>query len=520
VQRRRRPLNDKPYTVYTVEGLRKRRRRRVLLWSLIGVVVLILAIGGGSYLWLYNRLDAAGTTDSSLISAVSETLPGAVDPPDATDILVLGSDKRANNAEGVESRSDTIMLVHVDPDSNYLSILSLPRDLRVDIPGHGMGKLNAAYTLGGPTLTMQTVEQLTQVNIEQYLQIDFKAFQDITNALGGVYVDVDRRYYRNDADQKYEPIKLSPGYQLLNGGDALDYVRFRHDLNLDFGRMERQQRFLVAAREQISGWNLAVKLPGLINALVSNVETTIKPIPLQKLALWAIRLDGSRIRQISVIGDTPTIDGESFVVAADGAVEDAVSKLITPPVASGSTGSAVSAGGSTTSEASTTTTTEDSSPFITDPTKIENAHLWSLLAASTSFPVMAPGYLPDGYQYVDRRPHDGETYNIVPGDSKKPGLKMVYQFTNSVGTVTDWYLGIMETSWLDAPAASKGAEVKYNGTTFTIVGTNQKVDRIWWKQNNTLYWVSNTLTFELSKKELLKVAESMIAIPKSQSSGQ
>jgi LCP family protein required for cell wall assembly len=325
VQRRRRPLNDKPYTVYTVEGLRKRRRRRVLLWSLIGVVVLILAIGGGSYLWLYNRLDAAGTTDSSLISAVSETLPGAVDPPDATDILVLGSDKRANNAEGVESRSDTIMLVHVDPDSNYLSILSLPRDLRVDIPGHGMGKLNAAYTLGGPTLTMQTVEQLTQVNIEQYLQIDFKAFQDITNALGGVYVDVDRRYYRNDADQKYEPIKLSPGYQLLNGGDALDYVRFRHDLNLDFGRMERQQRFLVAAREQISGWNLAVKLPGLINALVSNVETTIKPMPLQKLALWAIRLDGSRIRQISVIGDTPTIDGESFVVAADGAVEDAVS---------------------------------------------------------------------------------------------------------------------------------------------------------------------------------------------------
>jgi len=97
---------------------------------------------------------------------------------------------------------------------------------------------------------------------------------------------------------------------------------------------------------------------------------------------------------------------------------------------------------------------------------------------------------------------------------------MVYRLTNSVGTVTDLYMGIMETSWVDAPAAGKGTEVKYNGTTFTIVGTNQKVERIWWKQSNTLYWVSNTLTFDLTKKQLLKVAESMIAIPKSQSSGQ
>jgi LCP family protein required for cell wall assembly len=519
VQQRRRPLNDKPYTVYTVDGLRKRKRRRALLWSLVGVVVLILAIGGGSYLWFYNVLSGTRTDDSGIKIAVSETLPGSVDPPDATDILVLGSDKRASNAEGVESRSDTIMIVHVDPKNNYLSLLSLPRDLRVDIPGYGTDKLNAAYTFGGPELTMQTVEKLTNVNIEQYLQIDFQAFQDITNALGGVYVDVDRRYYRNDADQKYEAIKISPGYQLLNGSDALDYVRFRHDLNLDFGRMARQQRFLAAAREQISGLNLILKLPGLISALASNVDTTISPMQLQKLALWAIRLDGSRIRQISVIGDTPTINGESFVVAADGAVDEAVNKLLTPPAASGSENASGSTGSAATSEA-TTTTTEDSTPFITDPTKIENAHLWSLLAASSPFPVMAPGYLPQGYQYVDRRPAEGETYNIVPGDSNKPGLKMVYRFTNSVGTVTDWYLGIMETSWLDAPAASKGTEVKYNGTTFTIVGTNQKVDRIWWKQGKTLYWVSNTLTFELSKKELLKVAESMIAIPKSQSSGQ
>jgi len=519
VQRRRRPLNDKPYTVYSVEGVRKRKRRRILLWSLIGVVVLILAIGGGSYLWLYNRLGDTTTDDTTVISAVGATLADAVDPPNATDILVLGADKRANAEEGIESRSDTVILVHVDPDNDYLSILSLPRDLRLEIPGQGTGKLNAAYALGGAELTMATVQRLTKVDIDEYLEIDFAAFQDITDALGGVYVDVDRRYYNDDAQSDFELIKLSPGYQLLNGGDALDYVRFRHDGNLDFGRMDRQQRFLSAAREQISGWNLALKLPGLINALADNVKTTIKAMELQKLALWAVGLDGSRIRQISITGDTPTIGLESFVVPEEGAVEEAVDKLVTPPAANGSDGSIATAGGTTTSQ-STTTTTEDSTPFITDPAKIENSRLWSLFADATSFLVMAPGYLPDGYQYVDRRPQEGETYQIVPGDTDKPGLKMVYRFTNSVGTVTNQYLGIMETSWVNAPAAGKGAEVEYNGTTFTIVGTNQKVERIWWKQDDTLYWVSNTLSFYLSKKELLKVAESMIAIPKSQSSSQ
>lgn len=427
---------------------------------------------------------------------------------------MLGADKRANAEEGIESRSDTVILVHIDPDNKYMSVLSLPRDLRVDIPGYDTGKLNAAYTYGGAMLTLQTVQQLTKIDIDETLEVDFAAFRDITDALGGVYVDVDRRYYNDDP--KYELVKLSPGYQLLSGDQSLDYVRFRHDSNMDFGRMERQQRFLAAAREQASGWTVALKVTGLINALVDNIETTMDSMELQKLALWAIRLDGSRIRQISVSGDTPTIDGESFVVPAEGAIEEAVQDLLTPPSEGGATDPTTG----TTGSGSTTTTTEDSTEFITDPAKIENSRLWGILAETMPFPVMAPGYVPTGYQYVDRRPQEGETFQIVPGDTDKPGLKMVYRFTNSKGTVTEQYMGIMETSWLGAPAASGGQEVEYNGVTFTIVGTNSKVERIWWKQDDTLYWVSNTLSFYLSKKDLLRVAESMIVIPGPQSSGQ
>ena len=96
---------------------------------------------------------------------------------------------------------------------------------------------------------------------------------------------------------------------------------------------------------------------------------------------------------------------------------------------------------------------------------------------------------------------------------------MVYQLTRE-GEETDQYLGIMETSWLDAPAAGPGQKVERNGIEYTIVGTNQRVDRIWWKVDDTLYWVSNTLSYYLSKKELLNVAESMIVIPSDGTSGR
>ena len=104
---------------------------------------------------------------------------------------------------------------------------------------------------------------------------------------------------------------------MLNGADALDYVRFRHDTNMDFGRMERQQRFMTAVREQAMGWDLPFKLPGLISALFSNVTTDLDANDILKLATWGIRLNGDNIRQITLTGSTPTINGVSYVVVSD-----------------------------------------------------------------------------------------------------------------------------------------------------------------------------------------------------------
>ncbi|OFW57457.1 MAG: hypothetical protein A2133_06730 [Actinobacteria bacterium RBG_16_64_13] len=379
----------------------------------------------------------------------------------------------------------------------------------MEVPGNGTRKLNWAYAHGGAPLALETVQALTNVDVAEYVQIDFQAFSDLTDKLGGVYVDVDRRYYNDDPEKDYEFIKISPGYQLLSGADALDYVRFRHDRNSDFGRMSRQQRFLTAVREQAMGWNLATKLPGLVSSLFDNLRTTMGANDMISLAYWGVRLDGSRIRQVSVIGDIRTVDGVSYVIPEEGAIEEAVHELMTPPSASGSGQTTASAMGAN----STTTTAIDTSVFITDPDAIENSRLWKQYAAAARFQVMAPGYLPEGYAYVDKNPASPGSYDIVvDGDKTMPAIKMVYRLTRN-GEVTDQYMGIMQTTWLEAPAAAEGREYQYNGMTFTVVGTSQNTDHVWWVKDGVLYWVSNTLSYFLNAKELLKVAESMIVIP-------
>ncbi len=475
-------------------------------WSLTAVILLLVAAGAGAYLWFYLQVEGSSPDDPRIGAAVDDTFLDSIGTPNGMDILVLGSDKRMSEADE-ERRSDTIILVHADPDEDYLAMLSFPRDLRVEIPGRGIDKLNAAYAYEGPSLTVKTVELLTGVDIDEYLEVDFAAFADITDALGGVYLDIDRRYYNDDPE--WELIKISPGYQLLNGGDALDYVRFRHDLNLDFGRMDRQQRFITAMREQALGWNLALELPSMVNALFNNVVTTLDTTDILRLAKWGLGLDGSRIRQLTIVGDTVTRDNKSFVIPPEGTVEQAVADLMSPPPTSTADESTTTA---QTVADGTTTTSEEEVPFTTNPKAIENSNLWHIVAAAAPFTVRAPGYLPKGYAYVDRQPREGGvTYDIDP-DGGRPAFKMVYQLTRE-GQATDQYLGLMQTSWLDAPAAGPGQVVERGGIEYTIVGTNQRVDRIWWKADDTLYWVSNTLSYYLSKKELMKVAESMIVIP-------
>jgi len=472
------------------------RWRRILLWGAAAVVVVLLAVVGGYYLWFSHLMAGANDRVDPGVSAALSSLPPAsvVAPvpasPGAMNILLLGSDKRA----GVPgSRSDTIMLVHVDPSQKFVSMLSLPRDLRVDVPGEGLGRLNTAYSRGGAALAIRTVKQLTGVNIDHYLQVDFDAFQKLTDSLGGVYIDVDRRYF-NDSPT-YEPIDIQAGYQLLNGDDALDYVRFRHDSNSDFGRMLRQQRFLQALKEQISaeGAGLLLKLPGMAGDLFSNATTDLSADQILRLAYFGARLGGGHIRQVRVVGTITTIDGVSYVIADPDAIAKAVTDSLTPST-----------------QAATDGTTATGAPSAGTGTTGHHA-LSGLegVTATVPFVVEAPDYLPADYSYSDVVPAAGHTYTINTGGGSEPAVRIIYQHSNR-----DQYLGVTETTWLDAPIASPGTAVKADGITYTVVGTAGKVDHVWWKKDGVLYWVSNTLSYLLPQSEMLRVAESFSPVVK------
>jgi LCP family protein required for cell wall assembly len=171
------------------------------------------------------------------------------------------------------------MLLRADPDTKSVSMLSFPRDMIVPIhcPGQSIftGKINAAYATCGAKGTVQTVADLTGLPINYLITVNFRGFKQIVNRLGGVWIDVDRRYFNNNAGLSptfgYAKINLQPGYQLLTGGSALDYVRFRHT-DSDLFRVVRQQQFVKGMKYQLAHNFSIAKVPKIIGALTKNIE--------------------------------------------------------------------------------------------------------------------------------------------------------------------------------------------------------------------------------------------------------
>src|SRR5260221_5139713 len=182
-------------------------------------------------------------------------------------ILILGSDKRANRKED-PGRSDTTILLRLDPERNAIAVMSIPRDLKVEIPGFGTEKFNAAYTYGGPKLTLRVVKELTGLPINHVVNVDFLGFVRAVDAIGCVYTDIDRRYFHSNVgvppSEQYSEINIQPGYQLLCGKKALEYVRYRHT-DTDLVRSARQQGFITSARQGISLQDLVFDQTGLID---------------------------------------------------------------------------------------------------------------------------------------------------------------------------------------------------------------------------------------------------------------
>jgi LCP family protein required for cell wall assembly len=177
----------------------------------------------------------------------------------------------------------------------------LLRDTYAEIPQHGSNRLNAAITMGGPLLAMETVNKLLDLPIHYYVYTDFEGFISLIDELGGIDFEVDKDMRRTDNrdDPRYN-IKLEKGMQHLDGITALQYVRYRSDAMSDFARSDRQRKFLTAIANKLQSTTSLLKLPQLLNGVAPFIETNIPPGDLIKLARLGMKLDTSNLSGIQI----------------------------------------------------------------------------------------------------------------------------------------------------------------------------------------------------------------------------
>ncbi len=182
-------------------------------------------------------------------------------------LLLIGMDinvgPKANNDPQAITRTDTLILAILDPYANKVSLVSIPRDSLVNIPGHGRDRINEASVLGGIPLTRRMVTRLTGFRVDHYMQVSFESFKQLVNLVGGIEVNVDKKMRYAD-EYGVLKIKLDPGLQVLDGQKALEYVRFRHEPLGDISRVQRQRKLLLALYKKLRQPINIIKLPAML----------------------------------------------------------------------------------------------------------------------------------------------------------------------------------------------------------------------------------------------------------------
>ncbi len=244
------------------------RRWRIPLLIVVAVLGVGVLAGTAVGLWMNSNVDRiedpfAGLTDrpqapTPMPSSSGDPQQESTDPPVAMNVLVLGSDSRISAGdpstwEAGAQRTDTIMLVHLPADNSGAWVMSIPRDSWVPIPGHGEAKINAAYSYGGPTLLIQTIENISGVRIDHFAIADFASFEQLTDAIGGVEIVLSEDLYGR-ADMGTAGELLAPaGTRTLDGAQALTWARERYSLPRgDFDRVQRQQAWMRAIMAKVS----------------------------------------------------------------------------------------------------------------------------------------------------------------------------------------------------------------------------------------------------------------------------
>ncbi len=495
------PTRDVDIPRYARIAPRRGRLRRRAVWTrtLIGCVLVVMATAATVTTGVL--LEVKSFTDALKLSPqlkLGDEL-AAANAGGAQTILLIGSDKRARSAidASTPAHSDTMLLVRLDPGQPDTTMLSIPRDLKVTIrPLHAAAttqKINAAYTMGGPRLTVRTIKQLLGVQINHVVDINFQGFKALVNFLGCVYVQVDRRYLNTNAGlaagQTYAPIDIQPGYQKLCGQPALDYVRFRH-ADTDLVRNARQQDFLRQIKNQLGASGIVSKRLGLERIFGRYASTDIRSSDsvLQLLEL----LVQSASHPIHQVVFQATL-GPSYVTASSAQIRQTVHEFLNGGIANGhiqvptvsthkrlhSTAAGVPLSSATSSE-------------------LGQAHT---LATNMPIPVYFPGRRvttatapPDdmrSYFLSDRSHHEHYAYVDVIGEG-----------------LLGQYYDLQGTDWTNPPLlANPNQTITLGGRKFKLYFEGRRLRIVAWRKGPAVYWVVNTLQNILTNHQMLAIAQ-------------
>jgi LCP family protein required for cell wall assembly len=437
-------------------------------------------------------------------------------------ILIIGSDKRASEPDD-PGRSDTTLLLRLDPDRNAIALMSIPRDLKVEIPGNGIDKFNAAYAYGGPQLTLQVVKELTGLPINHIVNVDYLGFVRAVDAINCVYVDVDRRYYHNNAEssEEYAEINVQPGYQLLCGKKALQYVRYRHT-DTDLVRAARQQDFISDARQRVPVADLVLGSNDLIDIFTEYTTSDIndKETMLDVLKLF-ISSRNAAIKEVHF----PAVLGPSYVYASPEAIHGAVEKFLGIEASSGPRGSLEGekkpkkekkGKGHKPKHRSVAPKPPGDDGLVPAGEAGELEGKTAARRVGAGFPVFYPSRLPSGAYFVESNTfehiQDPRIYHFKDTDGNRhAAYRMVVAWPLDDGT---HYIGVQGIQgWEDPPILDDPTEtVTLQGREYEVFVDGDRVKRIAWHRGDNTYWVANDLLNTLTNKQMVGIARSAKAI--------
>jgi polyisoprenyl-teichoic acid--peptidoglycan teichoic acid transferase len=514
-------------------------------WRFSLAAFLIVAVSAAATsIAILNYFDsvAKALSDNGAFNDKVDRFLQKVDSGEPQNILILGSDKRAGEEFAEDpGRSDTTILLRLDPDKSAIAVLSIPRDLKVEIPGYGTGKFNEAYAYGGPKLTLQTVKQLTGLPINHVVNVDFLGFVQAVYAIGCVYTDIDRRYYHSNegAAEQYAEINVKPGYQLLCGKRALEYVRYRHT-DTDIVRSARQQDFISAARQRISVDDLVKDVffgGGKKDLIAIFTKYTTSDISDEKTMLDVLKLflsvRNAEIKEVQF----PAELGPSFVTTTPEALNEAVNQFLGVEASGGATANLEGAEEQEQDAAAKKSKKKDRKkkqkkrePIVRPkppgsdelvPAR-EAGEMEGEIAARRAngfFPIYYPTRLPSGAYFAEtdlsQKIVDPFVYGIKDesGD-RHEAYRMVIVSEETDGTHYYGLQGIR--GWDDPPILANPSETKeINGREYEIFADSGRIRLISWHRGENSYWVSNDLLKSLSNDQMVGMARSAdVLVPK------